>query len=109
MLNALDPWVIFLTCIGVTSLIAAGVILLVVIVWGLREMARWVREMRGGPRGRHRAGGAAAEDGLDDAEPDPLAGLSLPGVCAEHGPDMHHVHADGRRTCWSCAALTGEA
>ncbi|MFE5871599.1 hypothetical protein ACFQ6V_23540 [Streptomyces roseifaciens] len=108
MLTALDPWVIFLTCIGVTSLIAAAVIALVLLVWGIRSVVRRVLETRGEPRGRHRARRAATDTEIDEAAPDPLAGLHLPGPCPEHGQDMHHIHADGSRTCWSCAAYTGE-
>lgn len=109
MLTALDPWVIFLTCIGVTSLIAAAVIALVLLVWGVRSVVRRVRETRDEPRGRHRAPRTVPDTELDEADPDPLAGLNVPGLCPEHGLDMHHVHADGRRTCWTCDALAGEA
>ncbi|WP_424891851.1 hypothetical protein [Streptomyces sp. XH2] len=99
MLNALDWWVIFWTCIGVTSLIAAAVIALVLLVWGVRAVLRRVLGSRGEPRGRHRAPRTSP---ADDAEPHPLAGLNMPGPCPEHGQDMHLIHADGSRTCWAC-------
>ncbi|MCF3101481.1 hypothetical protein IPZ58_07795 [Streptomyces roseoverticillatus] len=110
MLNALDWRVILLTCIGVTALIAAGAIALVLIARGVWNLAGLVLALLAAPRGQHRAPRTGPAEEQVEGGAAFLAGLYLPAPCPAHGPHaLHVVHADSTRTCARCDALAGEA